>query len=108
MLIVVAVAGAFFAGRWYAAKAPRTPERKVLYWVDPMHPAYKSDKPGIAPDCGMKLVPVYADETLASALKTVPGTTRRASATFTRAPRAGSTRCTPTLPATWSARASRW
>lgn len=35
--------------------------RKVLYWVDPMHPAYKSDKPGIAPDCGMKLEPVYAD-----------------------------------------------
>ena len=27
-----------------------------------MHPQYKSDKPGIAPDCGMKLVPVYADE----------------------------------------------
>src|SRR5450759_2188803 len=35
--------------------------RKVLYWVDPMHPAYKSDKPGVAPDCGMKLEPVYAD-----------------------------------------------
>jgi len=34
--------------------------RKILYWVDPMHPAYKSDKPGVAPDCGMKLVPVYA------------------------------------------------
>ena len=33
--------------------------RKVLYWVDPMHPAYKSGKPGIAPDCGMDLVPVY-------------------------------------------------
>jgi RND family efflux transporter MFP subunit len=27
-----------------------------------MHPAYKSDKPGIAPDCGMKLQPVYADQ----------------------------------------------
>ena len=27
-----------------------------------MHPAYTSDKPGIAPDCGMKLVPVYADD----------------------------------------------
>jgi RND family efflux transporter MFP subunit len=26
-----------------------------------MHPWYKSDKPGIAPDCGMKLEPVYAD-----------------------------------------------
>jgi Cu(I)/Ag(I) efflux system membrane fusion protein len=35
--------------------------RKVLYYVDPMHPAYKSDKPGIAPDCGMELVPVYED-----------------------------------------------
>ena len=36
-------------------------DRKVLYWYDPMHPAYKSDKPGIAPDCGMTLVPKYAD-----------------------------------------------
>jgi RND family efflux transporter MFP subunit len=26
-----------------------------------MHPWYKSDRPGIAPDCGMKLAPVYAD-----------------------------------------------
>jgi Cu(I)/Ag(I) efflux system membrane fusion protein len=33
----------------------------VLYYVDPMHPAYRSDKPGIAPDCGMALEPVYAD-----------------------------------------------
>jgi RND family efflux transporter MFP subunit len=37
-----------------------------------MHPQYKSDKPGIAPDCGMKLVPVYAGE--ASAATTAPGT----------------------------------
>ena len=36
--------------------------RKVLYWVDPMHPAYRSDRPGIAPDCGMTLEPVYADD----------------------------------------------
>ena len=41
-------------------------ERKVLYWVDPMHPQYKSDKPGTAPDCGMDLVPVYADGEQAS------------------------------------------
>lgn len=34
-------------------------ERRILYYVDPMHPAYKSDKPGVAPDCGMKLEPVY-------------------------------------------------
>lgn len=37
-------------------------ERKILYWYDPMHPAYKADKPGIAPDCGMELVPKYAEE----------------------------------------------
>jgi membrane fusion protein, copper/silver efflux system len=37
-------------------------ERKVLYWYDPMHPQYKSDKPGKAPDCGMDLVPAYAEE----------------------------------------------
>ena len=36
--------------------------RKILYYQDPMHPWNKFDKPGIAPDCGMKLVPVYADE----------------------------------------------
>ena len=37
-------------------------ERKILYWYDPMHPQYKADKPGTAPDCGMDLVPKYADE----------------------------------------------
>lgn len=35
--------------------------RRILYWVDPMHPSYKSDHPGKAPDCGMALEPVYAD-----------------------------------------------
>lgn len=45
------------------ANAAQTPELKVLYWVDPMHPAYKSDKPGKAPDCGMDLVPVYEEGT---------------------------------------------
>src|ERR1019366_1147511 len=37
-------------------------ERKILFWYDPMHPAYKTDKPGIAPDCGIQLVPKYADD----------------------------------------------
>jgi membrane fusion protein, copper/silver efflux system len=32
--------------------------RRILYWVDPMHPDYKSDRPGTAPDCGMALEPV--------------------------------------------------
>jgi Cu(I)/Ag(I) efflux system membrane fusion protein len=35
---------------------------RILYWYDPMHPQYHSDKPGTAPDCGMDLIPKYADE----------------------------------------------
>ena len=64
--ILIVIAAAFFGGYAYRAirsgsGATETNGRKILYWVDPMHPAYKSDKPGVAPDCGMKLVPVYAN-----------------------------------------------
>ena len=44
------------------AKKTGASSRRILYYHDPMHPAYKADKPGIAPDCGMQLEPVYADE----------------------------------------------
>jgi Cu(I)/Ag(I) efflux system membrane fusion protein len=47
------------ATKTHAVAAPAPAARKPLYWVDPMHPQYKSDKPGKAPDCGMDLVPVY-------------------------------------------------
>lgn len=50
-------------------------EPEVLYWYDPMHPAYRSDEPGIAPDCGMQLVPKYAEEAAAMA-DLAPGTVR--------------------------------
>ena len=48
-----------------ASTGPQAPAgaRTILYYEDPMHPWYRSNKPGIAPDCGMKLVPVYAEET---------------------------------------------
>src|SRR5437879_11716182 len=67
IVLLAVIAAAFAGGDIYTAAsggAPGSAEkggRKVLYWVDPMHPAYKSDKPGIAPDCGMKLEPVYED-----------------------------------------------
>ena len=46
--------------------------RRVVAWVDPMYSQgpphlYKSDHPGVAPDCGMKLVPQYADQSAPSA-----------------------------------------
>lgn len=53
-----------FAARSASSTAPLS--RRVLYWYDPMHPAYTSSKPGIAPDCGMALVPRYADEATAA------------------------------------------
>jgi len=61
------------AGRSMPINAASSGERKVLYWYDPMHPAHKSDKPGTAPDCGMQLVPKYADDDMA--MKTMPSGT---------------------------------
>ena len=65
---------AFAAGR-YTAKPNdnHTDAKRVLYYVDPMHPSYRSDKPGIAPDCGMALEPVYEGEDRAAKLQLRPG-----------------------------------
>jgi RND family efflux transporter MFP subunit len=65
LAVLVLLAGTFASG--YVVRATRragsaATGRRVLYYVDPMHPAYKSDKPGVAPDCGMTLEPVYTDE----------------------------------------------
>jgi membrane fusion protein, copper/silver efflux system len=38
----------------------------VLFYRDPMHPSYTSNRPGKAPDCGMDLQPVFADDMVAS------------------------------------------
>ncbi|MGE5246501.1 MAG: efflux RND transporter periplasmic adaptor subunit [Betaproteobacteria bacterium] len=69
----VLVLAAIVFGAGYLARAARSGApaavpagRRVLYYVDPMHPAYKSDRPGVAPDCGMPLEPVYADEDASS------------------------------------------
>src|ERR1044071_10364410 len=52
---------AYVAGRTSRPFTAREPgARQALYYVDPMHPAYRSEKPGKAPDCGMDLEPVYA------------------------------------------------
>lgn len=79
---LLAIGAAFAGGYVYravknaSAGAGTKASRKILYWVDPMHPAYKSDKPGIAPHCGMKLEPVYADSeaaaSVAPALRAAP------------------------------------
>jgi len=62
-ILLLVAAGSFLAGSWatfHGSRPAQAPERKILHYVDPMNPALKSDKPGIAP-CGMPLEPVYAD-----------------------------------------------
>ncbi len=62
--VVVAIAASYALDRHHAySQKGSNVGRHVLYYVDPMHPAYKSDKPGVAPDCGMQLEPVYAEGT---------------------------------------------
>ena len=70
---------AFFTGR--ASRSPQAARakpglRRILYYVDPMHTSYRSDRPGTAPDCGMDLVPVYEDGQPANAAAMNPGSAR--------------------------------
>src|SRR5688500_15911237 len=70
LLVLGAIAGGFVAGMLYTERervsAADLGSRRVLHYVDPMHPAYTSDRPGTAPDCGMRLEPVYADDRAAA------------------------------------------
>jgi membrane fusion protein, copper/silver efflux system len=71
VLLSLIIAGAFLAGSLYHQHAfageSSSAARKILFYVDPMHPAYRSAKPGTAPDCGMQLEPVYAGDAMARA-----------------------------------------
>jgi len=69
IVVVAAIAASFGLGRMYPSSDSMSKSgRHVIYYVDPMHPSYKSDKPGIAPDCGMPLKPVYSDEISTTAM----------------------------------------
>src|SRR5437868_15107251 len=72
------IATGFVVGRYtgtgrhdQAAAAATT--RHILYYIDPMHPSYRSSKPGTAPDCGMALEPVYEGDDSVSKLQLTPG-----------------------------------
>jgi len=63
-LLLALLTVTFLSGYWYSGKlssdSGSAGGRKVLYYVDPMNPGHRYDKPGVAP-CGMALEPVYAD-----------------------------------------------
>ena len=81
-VLTLVIAG-FLVGRYSGTHGhdPTTASRRILYYVDPMHPAYHSSKPGIAPDCGMPLEPVFEDESLAAKLQLPAGAVAINSAT---------------------------
>jgi Cu(I)/Ag(I) efflux system membrane fusion protein len=68
LLVLAFAAGALLSPRPFdpgksseGASEGATSERKILYWVAPMDPNFRRDKPGKSP-MGMDLVPVYEDE----------------------------------------------
>src|SRR5689334_3030972 len=64
-IVLLLMAASFGLGRWRDRTVTASPavfQATILYYHDPMHPEYRSDRPGKAPDCGMDLVPVYAKE----------------------------------------------
>ena len=91
LFFALGVLSAFAYSHWYAGRgpgemkmsssgtseqvsAPAKKEPKILYYVDPMNPSNKTDKPGKAP-CGMDMVPVYEEEQKAGG-DLPPGTVR--------------------------------
>jgi Cu(I)/Ag(I) efflux system membrane fusion protein len=72
ILLAIALVVVVIARPTAKTTAAAPAQKKVLFWVDSMNPAYKSDKPGKAPD-GMDLVPVYDDAVTAAPSSDVAG-----------------------------------
>lgn len=77
---VLVAAAAAVGGYWYGAlrvtppvvpPAQNSPDRKILYWYDPMVPQQRFDKPGKSPFMDMDLVPKYADEESGAGVVTI-------------------------------------
>ncbi|MEZ5558031.1 MAG: efflux RND transporter periplasmic adaptor subunit [Pseudomonadales bacterium] len=78
LIVALALAGGAGLGWWlrggsanHAAPDDRASPRQPLYWVAPMDPNFRSDRPGKSP-MGMDLVPVYEEDSGDEA----PGTVR--------------------------------
>lgn len=100
--LVATFAGGAALGFWLAERRESGPpdaaheghaseadaERKILYWYDPMQPGVKFDKPGQSPFMDMPLVPRYADEAGAAAVRVDPATVQNLGIRTARAEKA--------------------
>ena len=66
-ILVLVAAGGIWTYRRMAGPAGHAGEHGSAAYYCPMHPTYKSDKPGSCPVCSMKLVPLESEATAASA-----------------------------------------
>src|SRR5512143_3952511 len=69
--ILLAVAS-FLGGAWWAHRDPvpatqQMQQQKIAQYACPMHPEYRSDRPGDCPSCGMRLEPVRTGNTTPTA-----------------------------------------
>ena len=71
-IVIVAVMTNGFACLLSPSLATAEEEKEILYWVAPMDPNYRRDKPGKSP-MGMDLMPVYADDGAGNVVSIKPG-----------------------------------
>jgi Cu(I)/Ag(I) efflux system membrane fusion protein len=57
------VGASFMAGAWWARRhtPPASHQETIVAYACPMHPQYRSDRPGDCPSCGMGLEPVHEE-----------------------------------------------
>src|SRR5689334_4976160 len=66
-VVNIAIAGVFLLA--YSVRphrverVPAASQNRIAYYACPMHPSYRSDHPGTAGCCGMRLEPIYAGAT---------------------------------------------
>lgn len=60
LIIILLIAGVLVYHYWLKGSENKKEPKKILYWVAPMDPTYRRNKPGKSP-MGMELVPVYAN-----------------------------------------------
>ena len=85
--LIAVLAGGIALGYWLArepvpngaaagdaakARAAQEDDRRILYWYDPMKPDVKFDRPGKSPFMDMPLLPKYANDESAAAVRVDP------------------------------------
>jgi Cu(I)/Ag(I) efflux system membrane fusion protein len=76
LLFLILIAVSYTVGTWNGKPVGKVSAdldgKEILYYHCPMHPGFQSDRPGVAPCCGMELEPVYAGDDGSQAKNSLP------------------------------------